>query len=101
MFGSACTWVACWFQPLSASSTDKEKIDEFDVRIQDRSGERLSPSNGISNVNGQNFVWVCRSGGAKRRKSGAVKRFKQDSHPVVTNHRPDAIDRLAILNVLV
>nr|GEW94477.1 chromo domain protein LHP1-like [Tanacetum cinerariifolium] len=84
-----------------ASSTDKEKIDELDVHIQDRSGEGVSPSNGISNVNGQNSVWVCRSGGAKRRKSGAVKRFKQDSHPDVTNHTPDAIDRIASSNVVV
>ncbi|GJR70461.1 chromo domain protein LHP1-like protein [Tanacetum coccineum] len=84
-----------------ASSTDKEKIDELDVHIQDQSGEGVSPSNGISNVNGQNSVWVCRSGGAKRRKSGAVKRFKQDSHSVITNHTPDAIDRIASSNVVV
>ncbi|GJR40715.1 hypothetical protein Tco_1216399 [Tanacetum coccineum] len=84
-----------------SSSTDKEKIDELDARIQDRLGEGVSPSNGISNVNGQNSVWVCRSGGAKRRKSGAVKRFKQDSHPVVTNHTPDAIDRIPSSNVVV
>lgn len=83
------------------SPTDKEKIDELDVRIQDRSGEGISPSNGISNVNGQNSVWVCRSGGAKRRKSGAVKRFKQDSQPVETNHTPDAVDRIAIANGVV
>ncbi|PWA64366.1 chromo domain protein LHP1 [Artemisia annua] len=88
-------------QLKGASSTDKEKIDELDVRIQDRSGEGISPSNGVSNVNGQNSVWVCRSGGAKRRKSGAVKRFKQDSQPVVTNHTPDAIDRIASANGVV
>nr|GEX86133.1 chromo domain protein LHP1 [Tanacetum cinerariifolium] len=39
---------------------------------------------------------AVKRGGAKRRKSGAVKRFKQDSHPVVTNHTPDAIDRVAV-----
>ncbi|GJT42540.1 haloacid dehalogenase-like hydrolase domain-containing protein Sgpp [Tanacetum coccineum] len=45
------------------SSTDKEKIDELDARIQDRLGEGVSPSNASRwdspNVSGQNFVWVC------------------------------------------
>ncbi|PWA49123.1 beta-xylosidase 2 [Artemisia annua] len=34
-------------------------------------------------------------------KFGTVKRFKQDSHPVVTNHTPNAIDRIASANGVV
>ncbi|KAK9056053.1 hypothetical protein SSX86_027140 [Deinandra increscens subsp. villosa] len=78
------------------SSTDKENINGVAVNIQEvRSGEGVSPSNGIADVNGQNSVWLSRSGGAKRRKSGTVKRFKQDSDPTVTKDGHDAMERLA------
>ncbi|XP_076940251.1 chromo domain protein LHP1-like [Bidens hawaiensis] len=78
------------------SSTDKENINGAAVHIrEDRSGEGVSPSNGISDVNGQNPVWVNRSGGAKRRKSGTVKRFKKDLDPTVSKDVHDATERLA------
>ncbi|KAM0003504.1 putative chromatin remodeling & transcriptional activation CHROMO-DOMAIN family [Helianthus debilis subsp. tardiflorus] len=79
-----------------ASLTDKEKINGVAVNIQeDRSGEGVSPSNGISDVNGQNSVWANRSSGSKRRKSGTVKRFKQILDPTVTKDAPDPMERLA------
>ncbi|KAI3800661.1 hypothetical protein L1987_28755 [Smallanthus sonchifolius] len=85
-----------------ASLTDKENMNGAAVNIlEDRSGEGASPSNGISDVNGQNSVWGNRSGGAKRRKSGAVKRFKQDLDPTVTKDVHDAMERLASGNGVV
>lgn len=76
--------------------TDKENMNGVAVNIQeDQSGEGVSPSYRNSDVNGQNSVWANRSGGAKRRKSGNVKRFKQDADPRGTKDGRDAMDRLA------
>ncbi|XP_024992852.1 chromo domain protein LHP1-like [Cynara cardunculus var. scolymus] len=84
------------------SSTDKENVNEFVIHTEeDRSGEGGSPSNGISNVNGPRSVWASRSVGAKRRKSGAVKRFKQDINPIVTNEAHDGIERITNVNGVV
>ncbi|XP_076901548.1 chromo domain protein LHP1-like isoform X2 [Bidens hawaiensis] len=84
------------------SSTDRENINGVGVNIQeDRSGEGVSPSNEISDVNGQTPVWVNRSGGAKRRKSGTVKRFKKDLDPTVSKDVRDAMERLASGNGVV
>lgn len=78
------------------SSTDRENINGVGINTQeDRSGEGVSPSNGISDVHGQTPVWVNRSGGAKRRKSGTVKRFKKDLDPTVSKDVHDATERLA------
>ncbi|KAL8192214.1 hypothetical protein R6Q57_027881 [Mikania cordata] len=77
------------------STTNKVNINGVAVNIQeDRSCEGVNPSNGISDVNGQNSVWANRSGGAKRRKSSTVKRFKQDSDPTVNKDVHDAMERL-------
>lgn len=84
------------------SSTYKENIKEPALNIQEhRSTEGVILSNGISNVNVPKPVWVCRNGGAKRRKSGSVKRFQQDLNPVVTRDAYDAMDRKASVNGVV
>lgn len=83
------------------TSADKENTNVPVVQPQEnRSGEGVVPLNGISNVNGPESVWVSRGGGAKRRKSGSVKRFRQDINPVVTNgaHDANAIERIAGAN---
>ncbi|GJV98829.1 hypothetical protein Tco_1554081 [Tanacetum coccineum] len=72
----------------------------LDVRIQDRSGEGVSPSNGISNVNGHNsgFVAVVEIRGGNMVLSSCSNKI---SHPIVTNHTPDAIDRILSSHVVV
>ncbi|CAI9293046.1 unnamed protein product [Lactuca saligna] len=80
------------------SSTDKEKENEFSLEIQqDRSGEvaGVSSSNHVQNVNGLKSV------GAKRRKTGAVKRFKQDLNFVSSNGGDDVIERVSNTNGVV
>lgn len=80
------------------SLTDKEKENEFSLEIQeDRSGEGVgvSSSNHVQNVNGLKSV------GAKRRKTGAVKRFKQDLNFVSSNDGDDVIERVSNTNGVV
>ncbi|XP_071697512.1 chromo domain protein LHP1-like [Rutidosis leptorrhynchoides] len=86
-----------------STSTNKEKINEPSVHIQEdhQSGDGASPSNAVSHVNGSRPVWVSRNGGAKRRKSGSVKRFTQDLNVVVANGAHDAIERIASGNGVV
>ncbi|CAH1448793.1 unnamed protein product [Lactuca virosa] len=77
------------------SLTNKEKENEFSLEIQeDRSGEGagVSSSNHVQNVNGLKSV------GAKRRKTGAVKRFKQDLNFVIRNDGDDEIERVSNTN---
>nr|XP_043619384.1 chromo domain protein LHP1-like isoform X2 [Erigeron canadensis] len=81
------------------ASTDKENTYKPDVHIQEDQPGGVGPSNGISNVNGQNSVWVSRNCGSKRRKSSSVKRFTQDTNPVFTNDVHDAIEKIASANV--
>lgn len=80
------------------SLTDKEKENEFSLEIQeDRSGEGVgvSWSNHVQNVSGLKSV------GAKRRKTGAVKRFKQDLNFVSSNDGDDVIKRVSNTNGVV
>ncbi|KAI3709813.1 hypothetical protein L2E82_39580 [Cichorium intybus] len=84
------------------SLTNKENINEFSLDIQeDRLGEGVgvgvgvSSSNHVPNVNGSKSI------GAKRRKAGAVKRFKQDLNPVVSNDGDDEMERITSTNGVV
>lgn len=67
-----------------SSSTNQENINELSIHIQeDQTDEQVE--NGTRTGDGTQIIRVSPRIGARRRKSGAVKRFKQDSKMVAQN----------------
>ncbi|XP_024984122.1 chromo domain protein LHP1-like [Cynara cardunculus var. scolymus] len=74
-----------------ASSSNQESMSEFAIHIQeDRptegdSGVEIGPANGILKADGAEPLRASPRIGARRRKCGAVKRFKQEPDSVLRN----------------
>ncbi|KAL6129197.1 hypothetical protein ACLB2K_072550 [Fragaria x ananassa] len=62
-------------------STNNVSLDKLSVHFQEAKAPEVNgPTNGLSKVDCGEPVQGSRSTGAKRRKSGSVKRFKQEPH---------------------
>ncbi|KAM7512274.1 hypothetical protein LguiB_011149 [Lonicera macranthoides] len=71
---------------LKGTTFINDHAAKFSVHFQE-TGEssRVGPGNGLSKVDGEELVQAGRCTGARRRKSGSVKRFKQDLTSCVNN----------------
>ncbi|CAK9177448.1 unnamed protein product [Ilex paraguariensis] len=73
---------------------NEDHVDEFAVHFQPAlASEGNGTANGLSKIDGVEPVEMGRRTGAKRRKSGSVKRFKQDSVSCVTNEQQNGTAR--------
>ncbi|KAK9068800.1 hypothetical protein SSX86_012916 [Deinandra increscens subsp. villosa] len=62
---------------INTSSMNQENVTEFAIHIQE---DPVGPADGVSNVDGTKVQRVSPRFGARRRKSCAVKRFKNESN---------------------
>lgn len=80
-------------EPKGTSFTNLDNADEVHVQEQ-RAPEGVSPTNGVPSSDGNEAIPTGRPVGARRRKSGAVKRFQQqESSSCATDYAQDATIR--------